>query len=91
MSNINQKRIIQLKDNIISTGIGRKAVKMSTAVKELGRVELINLERLAYILKGLSAAELETLALLLDEEASKSIRQSLKELEEGKGLPVDEW
>jgi hypothetical protein len=91
MSNINQKRIIQLKDNIISTGIGRKAVKMSTAVKELGRVELINLERLAYILKGLSAAELETLALLLDEEASKSIRQSLKELEEGKGLPIDEW
>ena len=91
MSNINQKRIIQLKDNIISTGIGRRAVKMSTAVKELGRVELINLERLAYILKGLSAAELETLALLLDEEASKSIRQSLKELEEGKGLPIDEW
>ncbi|HUV03248.1 MAG TPA: hypothetical protein VMW67_07425 [Desulfobacteria bacterium] len=64
---------------------------MSTAVKELGRVELINLERLAHILKGLSSAELETLALLLDEEASKSIRQSLKELEEGKGLPIDEW
>jgi hypothetical protein len=64
---------------------------MSTAVKELGRVELINLERLAHILKGLSSAELETLTLLLDEEASKSIRQSLKELEEGKGLPIDEW
>ena len=64
---------------------------MSTAVKELGRVELINLERLAHILKGLSSAELETLTLLLDEDASKSIRQSLKELEEGKGLPIDEW
>ena len=64
---------------------------MSTAVKGLGSVELINLERLAHILKGLSSAELETLALLLDEEASKSIRQSLKELEEGKGLPIDEW
>jgi hypothetical protein len=64
---------------------------MSTAVKERGRVELINLERLAHILKGLSSAELETLTLLLDEEASKSIRQSLKELEEGKGLPIDEW
>lgn len=64
---------------------------MSTAVKELDRVELINLERLAHILKGLSAAELETLELLLDEEASKSISQSIKELEEGKGLPIDEW
>jgi hypothetical protein len=64
---------------------------MSTAVKERGRVELINLERLAHILKGLSSAELETLTLLLDEEASKSIRQSLKELEEGKGLTIDEW
>jgi hypothetical protein len=64
---------------------------MSTAVKELHRVELINLERLAHILKGLSATELETLELLLDDEASKSIRQSLKELDEGKGLPIDEW
>jgi len=64
---------------------------MSIAVKELGRVELVNLERLAHILKGLSRAELETLELLLDDEASKSISQSLKELEEGKGLPIDEW
>lgn len=64
---------------------------MSIAVKEMGRVELVNLERLAHILKGLSRAELETLELLLDEEASKSISQSLKELEEGKGLPIDEW
>jgi hypothetical protein len=31
---------------------------MSTAVKEMGRVELVNLERLAYLLKGLSATEL---------------------------------
>jgi hypothetical protein len=41
---------------------------MSTAVKEMGRVELVNLERLAYLLKGLSATELETLELLLDED-----------------------
>mgnify|MGYP000501021019 FL=1 len=64
---------------------------MSIAVKEMGRVELVNLERLAYILKGLSAAEFETLELLLDEDAFRSINQSLKELEEGEGIPIDEW
>jgi len=36
-------------------------------------------------------AELETLELLLDEEASKTINQSLKELEKGEGIPIDEW
>lgn len=64
---------------------------MSIAIKEMGRVELVNLERLAYILKGLSAAELETLELLLDEEAFGSINQSFNELEEGEGIPIDEW
>jgi len=65
--------------------------EMSTAIKEMDRFEIVNLERLAYLLKGLSAAELETLELLLDEEASKTINQSLKELEMGKGIPIDEW
>ncbi len=64
---------------------------MPNTLKEMDRVELVNLERLAHILKGLSAAELETLEILLDEEASKTITQSLKELEEGKGMPIDEW
>jgi len=64
---------------------------MSIAVKEMDRVELVNLERLVHILKGLSVAELETLELLLDEEAFRSINQSLKELSEGKGIPIDEW
>jgi hypothetical protein len=64
---------------------------MSTAVKELDRVELVNLERLVHILKGLSVAELETLELILDEEAFRGINQSLKELREGKGIPIDEW
>ena len=36
-------------------------------------------------------AELETQELLLDEEASKTINQSLKELEKGEGIPIDEW
>lgn len=66
-------------------------IKMSIAVKEMDRVELVNLERLVHILKGLSVAELETLELLLDEEASKTIDQSLKELEMEKGIPIDEW
>ena len=69
----------------------KKVVEMSTAVKEMDRVELFNLERLAYILKGLNAAELETLELLLDEDAFRSINQSLKELEKGEGIPIDEW
>lgn len=64
---------------------------MSTKLREMDKIELINLERLAHILKGLSKAELETLELLLDEEASKDISQSLKELKEGKGIPIDEW
>ena len=34
---------------------------MSIAIKEMNRVELVNLDRLAHILKGLSIAELETL------------------------------
>ncbi|MBK5190834.1 MAG: hypothetical protein JJE19_05000 [Methanosarcinales archaeon] len=65
--------------------------EMSTAIKERDRFEIVNLERLAYLLKGLSASELETLELLLDEEASKTINQSLKELEMGMGIPIDEW
>ncbi|MCK4399336.1 MAG: hypothetical protein KAV25_10150, partial [Methanophagales archaeon] len=69
----------------------QKVIEMSTAVKEMDRVELFNLERLAYILKGLSVAELETLEFLLDEEAFRSINQSLKELEKGEGIPIDEW
>lgn len=63
---------------------------MSSAMKELDRAELVNLERLAHILKGLSAAESETLEILLDEEASRTIDQSLKELNKGEGIPIDE-
>ena len=71
--------------------MNRKVIKMSIAVNEMDRIELVNLERLAHILKGLSAAELETLELLVDEEAFKTINQSIKELEMGKGIPIDEW
>ena len=64
---------------------------MSNALKEIDRAELVNLERLAHLLKGLSPTELETLEILLDEEASQTIARSLKELEEGRGIPIDEW
>jgi DNA replication protein DnaD len=64
---------------------------MSSALKEMDKVELVNLERLAHLLKGLSPAEIETLEILLDEEACEIIVQSLKELEERKGIPIDQW
>ncbi|HUV58653.1 MAG TPA: hypothetical protein VMW09_00905 [Desulfatiglandales bacterium] len=64
---------------------------MHNMLKEMDKVELINLERLAYILKGLSAEELETLEILLDKELFESIRQSLRELDDGKRIPIDEW
>ncbi|MBC2699269.1 MAG: hypothetical protein HF976_01415 [ANME-2 cluster archaeon] len=55
----------------------------------MDRVELINLERLAHILKGLSIAESETLEILLDKEALGSIDQSIEELEKGEGIEMD--
>jgi predicted transcriptional regulator len=64
---------------------------MCNTLKEMDRVELVNLERLAYILKGLSAADFETLEILLDEESSKTISQSLKELKAEERIPIDEW
>ena len=59
-------------------------------LKEMDKVELVNLERLTYILKGLSAGELETLEILLDKGSSESIRQSIRELDDGKRIPIDE-
>lgn len=64
---------------------------MPAMLKEMDKVELINLERLAFILKGLSAAEIETLEILLDQEASETITQSLREMKAGERIPIDEW
>jgi hypothetical protein len=61
---------------------------MSGALREMNRVELVNLERLSHLLKGLNPAELETLELLLDEDACATIAESLRELEDGKGIPL---
>jgi len=57
----------------------------------MDKIELINIERLAHLLKSLTPAELETLEILLDGEAYKTIAQSLEELREGQGIPIDEW
>ena len=65
--------------------------KMRNKLKEMDRVELVNLERLAYILKGLSSVEFETLEILLDEDTSETIGQSLKELKAGERISIDEW
>jgi len=61
---------------------------MSSALKGTSGAELVSLERLAHLLKGLSPAELEILELLLDEEACVTTAQSLKELKDGIGIPV---
>jgi len=64
---------------------------MSKALERLKEAELIDLQRLAYLLRSLTPAELETLELLLDGEAQHIIQTSLKELDEGKGISFDEW
>ncbi|MFQ6033498.1 MAG: hypothetical protein ACE5KR_01395 [Candidatus Bipolaricaulia bacterium] len=64
---------------------------MSEVLKHLKEAELIDLQRLAYLLRSLSSAEVETLELLLDDEARDIIETSLKELGEGKSIPLDEW
>ncbi len=69
----------------------REVITLSNTLKEMNQVELVNLERLAHLLKGLSAAEAETLEILLDEDASKTIAQSISELKSEQRIPIDEW
>lgn len=64
---------------------------MSEALDSLKGGELVDLQRLAYLLKSLSPAEVETLELLLDDEARNVIKTSIKELDRGEGIPLDEW
>ena len=55
----------------------------------------VNLQRLAYLLKALNKGELETPDLLMDNDASvmisQSVSQSGKEFRQGKGIPIDQW
>ncbi len=64
---------------------------MPNTLKQMDQVDLINIERLAHILRGLSAVEFETLEILLDKDASNTITKSLKELEAGERVPINEW
>ena len=63
---------------------------MPSALREMDKAELVNLERLAHLLKGLSPAELETLEFLLQPELATELKQRRRkakvELKEGKTL-----
>ena len=64
---------------------------MPKVLEQSKDAELVNLERLAHIIQGLTPRELETLELLIDKDALSTIYKSLKELDHGKGIPIDEW
>lgn len=64
---------------------------MERVSESLKEAELVNLQRLAHLLRGLSPVEVETLELLLDDEARDLIETSLKELDKGESIPLDEW
>jgi hypothetical protein len=64
---------------------------MHSTLQKIDKVDLINVERLAYIIRGLSVVELETLEILLDKDASDTITQSLEELKAGERIPIDSW
>jgi hypothetical protein len=64
---------------------------MSKALNALEQGGLVHLERLASILRGLTPGELETLELLLDRQASATIRRALKDLDRGEGIPLEKW
>ncbi len=64
---------------------------MSATIANTDKLDLVNLQRLANLLKSLNKGELETLELLLDNDASEIINQSITEFRQGKGIPIDQW
>ena len=64
---------------------------MPAETMKKGMRGLVNLERLAHILKSLDKQELETLELLIDNEATEIVTHSIKEFGQGKGIPIDRW
>ena len=64
---------------------------MHRSLKQMDKVDLINIERLAHIIKGLNETEFKTLEVLLDKDASNTINESLKDLEKGERLSISEW
>lgn len=64
---------------------------MPKILKKTRSAGLVNLERLAHIIQGLTPSELETLDLLIDDDALSTISESLQELDRSKGIPINEW
>ncbi len=64
---------------------------MQSSLKEMDRVDLINIDRLAHIIRGLSQVEFETLEILLDKDATDTIRESINELQKGERISISEW
>ena len=64
---------------------------MAISSENSSNFHLINLKRLAFILKSLDNSELETLEILMDNDAIGIIGQSCQECDEGKGIPFDQW
>ena len=64
---------------------------MPAVIANADKLDLVKLQRLAYLLKALNKGELETLELLLDNDASEIVSQSVKEFRQGKGIPIDQW
>ena len=64
---------------------------MTISSESSSNFNLINLKRLAFILKSLDKSELETLEILMDNDAIDIISQSCHECDEGKGVPIDQW
>ena len=64
---------------------------MSQSSEYKASYNLIDLKRLAYILKSLDASEKETLEILMDNDAVNLINQSIQECSEGKVVSIDQW
>ena len=64
---------------------------MAISSESSSNFHLINLKRLAFILKSLDISELETLEILMDNDAFEIIGQSCHECDEVKGIQIDQW
>jgi len=64
---------------------------MQSSLKQMDSVDLVNIDRLAHIIKGLSQVEFETLEILLDKDATDTINESIRELEKGERISISEW
>ena len=64
---------------------------MPAAIANADKLVLVKLQRLDHPLKALNKGELETPDLLMYNDASVIVRQSVKEFRQGKGIPIDQW